>query len=178
MQTEREARGLVETLLGKPLSRADVVAYLGETRAISDAVRQKALTLAEGAADPQDPEAFDRAAWAVARQRYLYGFIYRFALSQARAACRLDPGEGRYRTTLGAAQYRAGRYADALETLRKAGEESPRNLAFRAMALHKLGQGGQARDTLARLREVLKGPGRAGDDGAEAILSEAETQLR
>ena len=46
------------------------------------------------------------------------------------------------------------------------------------MAQHRLGEPRQAREALARLREVMKQPGRAEDVETQAFLREAEALLR
>ena len=77
------------------------------------------------------------------------------------------------------AQYRSGLVAEALATLTRSNalnkENEPADLAFLALAQHRLGQSEKARDTLARLREVMKDPQRAGNPEAQAFLREAET---
>jgi hypothetical protein len=52
------------------------------------------------------------------------------------------------------------------------------NLAFLAMARHQLGQKGQARETLRRLREVMRQPRWANDAGRQGFLREAEELLQ
>jgi hypothetical protein len=48
------------------------------------------------------------------------------------------------------------------------------DLAILALALHRLGQSEKARETLARLREVMKNREPAEDPVAQAFLREAE----
>jgi hypothetical protein len=43
------------------------------------------------------------------------------------------------------------------------------------LAQHRLGQNAKARDTLGRLREVIKDPHWTGNQEAQAFLREAET---
>jgi hypothetical protein len=177
---EREALGLLEFLFARPLRRADVVEYLQSSPTISPAARQQALSLVEHYREETAPERFDRAAWSVVRRRHLNAFQYRFALRQAETACRLAPEQGRYRTTLGVAQYRAGQGRDAVATLAQADQRSrgvPANLAFLALAQHRLGQEADARAACARLREAMRRPEWAGDDEARAFLGEAESVL-
>ena len=77
------------------------------------------------------------------------------------------------------ALYRVGRYREALAPLTSQAREGvPAALAFLAMAQHRLGEPRQAREALARLREVMKQPGRAEDVEAQAFLREAEALLR
>jgi tetratricopeptide (TPR) repeat protein len=73
------------------------------------------------------------------------------ALPLAEKAVRLKPRSALYRNTLGAAYYRAGRYREAVELLRRdVGEQEDRFLAFDlyflAMSYHRLGERARARD--------------------------------
>jgi hypothetical protein len=89
--------------------------------------------------------------------------------------------EGSILTTLGAAQHRLGRYADALATLAKSEKRNatkdgahPRDFAFLAMTQHQLGKKDEAKATLDRLRDGLKQPRWAKDTQAVNFLHEAE----
>src|SRR3954452_13779230 len=69
----------------------------------------------------------------------------------AERAVGLKPGDAMYRNTLGVAYYRAGRYREAVETLRPNLErQDDRGLAndlyFLAMSHHRLGASERARD--------------------------------
>ena len=73
------------------------------------------------------------------------------ALPLAEKAVRLEPGSATYRNTLGVAYYRAGRYREAVETLRPnlEGQEDGGlafDLYFLAMSHHRLGETARARD--------------------------------
>jgi Tfp pilus assembly protein PilF len=103
------------------------------------------------------------------------------ALRQAEVAVRLAPGNAPILNTLGVAQYRVGRYADALATLTKseklnATQEGPHpaDLAFLTMVRHRLGQKDEAKATLDRLRKVLKQEGWVENPEAVGFLREAE----
>jgi hypothetical protein len=82
------------------------------------------------------------------------------------------------------AQYRAGQYQAALETLTasdkaqsaRLGGSHPADLAFLALAQHHLGHGEPARDALARLRDAVKGRW-ARDAEAQAFLREAAAAI-
>ena len=71
---------------------------------------------------------------------------YRLAVERAEIACRLMPFEGSYHTTLGMAQYRLGKYQEALTTLTRADELNqatgggpvPADLAFLAMSRYQM----------------------------------------
>jgi WD40 repeat protein/serine/threonine protein kinase len=177
---EREALGRLEFLFRKPLAKADVLAYLRNSPLIRPQAKQLALSLVDRYQEETDPERYSQAAWSVVRQRYLNAFQYDFALLQAKTACRLAPDLGPYVTILGAAQYRAHQYPEALKTLTKADQlhpGGPASLAFLAMTQHQLGQTDQARRTFERLREVMRAPPGARNREAADLLREAEALL-
>jgi len=83
--------------------------------------------------------------------------------------------------SLGVAQYRVGRFQEALATLTKSEKlnatkegSNPVDLAFLAMTRHRLNQKDEAKATLGRLREVMKQPRRTKDAEAAAFLREAD----
>jgi hypothetical protein len=77
------------------------------------------------------------------------------------------------------AQYRCGLLAEALATLTRSnglnGEKAPADLAFLALAQHRLGQSEKARETLRGLREVMKDLPPEIDPESRSFLREAET---
>jgi hypothetical protein len=203
---EREALGLLAWLFAKPLRQEDVKEFLNSSPTITPPVRQLALSLVDRYHEETQPEAYYQASWAVAPQRFLNAFQYRFALWQAQAASHRAPDAGAYQTALGVAQYRAGQYPAALATLTRAdhlhraaaaslatpplspalitirqarllSEMVPANLAFQAMAQYRLGQTEAARTTLARVQEIVRSP--AGEPNREPadFLREAEDLL-
>jgi hypothetical protein len=205
---EREALGLLEYLMSKPLCNADVIDHLRTSPTITLAARQLALHLAERYYEETDPERYFQASWALLRQPYLNRFQYCYALLQAQTACDLAPENGVYLTALGVAQYRAGQYREALATLTQAdllhktvaaslaalalplppalvtvtqgqflAEVISTNLAFLAMTRHQFGRSEEARTTLARLREVMRGPAGGTNREAAGFLREAENLL-
>jgi hypothetical protein len=108
-------------------------------------------------------------------------FQYRFALRQAETACRLARDPGPDRTILGAAQYRAGKYADALATLEETDRlrlGTPVGLAFLAMAQFRLQQNEQAQAALGRLRHTVQEPHRAKHGDVDGLLREAEALIQ
>jgi hypothetical protein len=173
---EREALGQLAFLFTRPLSRADVIEYLRGSATIRPRARQLALDLVGRYHEQTDPESYHRASRAAVLQRFLNPFQYRFALLQAAHACRLAPDQGAYRATLGAAQYRAGRFAEAVATLEQAerlAELIPADLAFLALAQHRLGEPDQARASLARLRAIVEQPGGPKDPETLGLWREA-----
>jgi tetratricopeptide (TPR) repeat protein len=180
LQSERQALGLLDWLFAKPLCRTDVIAHLRNSPTIHPVTRDRALALAERYPEETNPEAYRLASWGVVRQRYLNAFQYGWALLQAETACRLASEQGEYRTTLGVARYRAGKFADAANALRQADRLNPgvpANLAFLALTQYRLGQKEEAQAQLARLRECLKLPQWARDETARDFLREAESVL-
>lgn len=183
---EREGLALVNFLFGKPLPKADVLAYIRNCKTISEAGRRKALELAERFHEEKDAERYHSAAWSIVRWQYLNNYQYQFALSQAQAACRMAPDKESYLTTLGAAQYRLGNYQDALAALVRseqfnAGQTRapvPANLAFLAMTHHHLEHKTEAAAYLSKLHECMKGSPETNNEEGKALLLEAEGLLQ
>jgi WD40 repeat protein len=174
---EREALGLLDSLFAKPLRKADVLDYLHNAPTIRPPARQLALSLVDRYREEADPTPYHQASRALGRQPYLNAFQYGFALRQAETACQLAPQQGKYQTALGLAQYRLGRYPEALATLTEAERTNagnPAALAFLALTQHRLGQEVQARATLARLREAMRQPEWTQDEELRAFLGETE----
>jgi WD40 repeat protein len=177
-----QAEHQVNTLYARPMFRSEVLASLRDDSTLSEPVRRQALALAEQL--PENARNLDIASWEVVRAPGAGAAAYDRALRQAEAACRLVPDDGNYLNTLGAAQYRAGNYHDAVSTLTRSGPLNaavhdgplPEDLAFLALAQYRLGQTAQARGTLGRLREAMKNQKWAEDDeDAQSIAREAET---
>jgi hypothetical protein len=170
----------VHALFAQPLLRPEVLERLRANPGLPEPVRQQALALAEIV--PEHPGRLDQASRAVVRQPGAAPAAYRLALRQTAAACRLIPRAGDLLTTLGMAQYRVGQYREAADTLAEADRINsagpngpiPANLAFLALAQHRLGQPNQARATLGRLRATMKSPDWASNDEARDVVREAE----
>jgi tetratricopeptide (TPR) repeat protein len=130
------------------------------------------------------PEQLNEAAWLVVRSPQAAPDAYARALEQAEAAVKFAPGNGNILNTLGVAQYRMGRYADALATLTKSEKMNatkagshPADLAFLAMAQHHLGHENEALAMLDRLHEVMQNMRWFRDAESRAFLREAEETL-
>jgi hypothetical protein len=170
----------VHRLFVNCLLKEEVVAALRKDGRLSDADREFALQVAQ--THGENGWSLNEAAWRVVASRNAGKDAYALALRRAEAAVRLVPGAGVPLNTLGVAQYRVGRYADALATLTKSkklntptiGLQPPYLLAFLAMAQHQLGRKDEAKATLARLPEVMKKPPWADDTWAQGFLREAE----
>ena len=128
---------------------------------------------------PESAVECNNAAFAQVRDPGQPAAVYERGLRLARAACRLEPSNGVFLNTLGVAQYRSGLVEDAVVTLTRSNasnkESEPADLAFLALAQHRLGQVQQARHSLSRLRELMKKPHSIADHEAEDFLHEAET---
>ena len=162
------------------LFQSEIVERIRTDPGLSEPVRTKALELA--ASPVEGPNSLDRASRAVAERAGASDLAYRRALQQAERACRLNPYRPAYRVTLGMAQYRVGKYAEAFDTLtrtdpagsaRDATSEPPR-LALLAMSEYRLGRKDRAAATLERFRAVLRQTNRSADAGASSLRREAE----
>jgi WD40 repeat protein len=172
----------VNSLSEKLLFREDVCASLRKDRTLSNPERAFALEVAQSRSE--NPAALNEAAWQVVRTTGLTKEEYTLALRRAECAVKTAAGDGMYLSTLGVAQYRMGRYADALATLAESEKLNtmplvqPADIAFQAMAHHRLAHKAQGDATLARLRETMKHPRWVDDFEAQSFLREAETLIR
>jgi Flp pilus assembly protein TadD len=184
LAVERQARSLVQFLFERPLLRRDVVERIRADETVAEAGRTQALALAEHY--PEDARCLCAACRAVVCKPGLEPDQYRLALSRAEAAARVAKLNPAFRISLGAAQYRVGKYSEARDTLKGATPlipvefrgAHPVHLAFLAMTHHRLGDEEAARKTLDQLREVMKTPSWARDNEAQDLAHEAEVLLR
>lgn len=178
---ERQAERLVNGLYEKPLLRPEVLAALRNDPALDEALRQRALSLAERI--PESHSRLNNVAWAVVHLPDASPQAYRTALKQAEAAARLAPFDGYTLNTLGVAQYRVGLHREAVESLKRSERlcsqiwtrSLPPNLAFLSMALHRLGRSGEADAFLKRLRADMRKPEYSENEEFRAFLQEAES---
>jgi hypothetical protein len=169
----------VEALFADLFFREEVQAALRKDSALNEADREFALQVAQ--THEEDVRGANDAAWKVVARPGAGKDAYALALRRAEVAVRLAPLDGNTLNTLGVAQYRVGRYADALATLLKSEKlnaaktgSEPSDLAFLAMAQHQLGKKDEAKVMLGRLREVMKQPRWANNAEAKGFLREAE----
>ena len=176
-RTRVRAETIVAPLFARSHLREDVLAALQAQPAAEPEIQAACLTLAE--TWPESAGGCSNGAWRLIRHPGQPQANYRRGLRLAETACRLAPDNGRFRNTLGVAQYRAGLNAEALATLMRSNElnkeKDPVDLAFLALVQHRLGQSEKARTALGRLREVMKNPQLAGSPEARAFLREAAT---
>jgi WD40 repeat protein len=176
----RDADLLVKSLSTPFPLKPDLLEAIRTNHDLQEPQRQEALALAEHYVE--STTLLNLRSLTIARQRSRTPAEYRLALRCAEAACRHEPQDGPYLTTLAMAQYRVGKYQEAVETLRRAGPlnaaapDAPRpaELAFLAMALSRLDKWEEAQATLQRLREVMHKPPWARRNEAQDFLREAE----
>jgi WD40 repeat protein/serine/threonine protein kinase len=171
------AEAIVAPLFARWLLREDVLAALQAKPAPDPEIRAACLKLAGTWSESADE--CNHAGWALVRERGQPVANYQRGLRLAKAACRLEPQNGYYLNTLGVSQYRSKLMAEARATLTQSNDlnkqQQPADLAFLALAQHRLGQSDKARDTLGRLCQVMKNPELAKDPESQAFLREAET---
>ena len=146
-------------------------------------MRQEALALAERVVE--GPTTFNQASRAVASRPGAAPAAYQRAEQQAETVCRLMPFEGSYQTTLGMAQYRLGKYQEALTTLTRADELNqsadggsvPADLAFLAMTRYQMRERDRAQASLGQLRQTMQKANWARNAEAQGLLKEAEALL-
>jgi len=175
----------VHSLFDNLLFREEVLAALRKDPTLSEADREFVLQVAQthGEVAWALNEARElKTAWKVVSARDGGKDNYALALRRAEAAVRRAPnGYPLIFSTLGIAQYRMGRHAEALDTLTKSeslnarwGGIQPSDLAFLAMAQHQVGKMDEAKATLGRLREVMKQPQWVNNTEAQGFLREAD----
>ena len=110
---------------------------------------------------------------------------YQTALRGIETCRTQEPEDYAQLNTLGVLQYRLGRYADALSTLRRCDEFNsqqnehghPTDMAFIAMTYQRLGLRDEARAALVRLRQAMQNEQFAVDEDCRRVAGEAEALL-
>jgi WD40 repeat protein/serine/threonine protein kinase len=174
---QREALAILDFLFARPLRRNEVHEYLLGPVALSPSAREIALALVDRYPEEDDAERFYQAGWEVLCRPWLNALQYRFALLQAKAALRICPGQMRYQTALGAAEYRLAHYTEARINLTQAGELSPAGLVFLAMTQCRLGRYEQAREISNHLRTASANREVNKEAELEGLLSELQSLL-
>jgi WD40 repeat protein/serine/threonine protein kinase len=198
---QREAVTLVNRLAVEVGLKEEMLTQLRSNSLLGASLRQQALLLAEH--HREDPVDLNLAAIRIVNQPGLNPARYKLALQQAQAALQFASPEFRFnggdrpRTVFGIAQFRLGRYRDALESLQHAQDEHkvlaklspqvlgvpgskewpPWNYAVMAMANFQLGDKEQARLLLERTREVMKNAFWGAHPVAPGYLHEAEALI-
>jgi WD40 repeat protein len=160
---EESAVRLVSRLFDEQPLPDDVVEMIRRDESLSDAVRKRAIILAKRRR--VDAQRLNNLAWRTALLPGKTSREYEQALRLIRAATRLEPENGMLANTLGAAEYRAGQYDQAIASLSRSaalnrqrlGTPAPHDLVFMAMAQAKLGQMSVAASTLKQARAIADG---------------------
>jgi hypothetical protein len=160
-----------------------VIAHLRTDATLGESIRTEVLSAA--ASRKQDTLDLNDASWVIVKFPGSSRADYDRALRLIGAACRLEPENGSRLNTLGVALYRVGRDAEARATLTRSDllnattsqGSIPHDLAFLAMAQHRLGRRAEALTSLARLRDTRKKPRWRGDSEAQSFLREAEALI-
>ncbi len=177
LPTRSRADAIVAPLFVSLLIRDDVIAALKARPADDPEVQAACLELA--GSWTESALQCNNVVWTLVFEPGKPDAIYQRGLRLAKAACRLEPDNRQYLDALGMAQYRCGLVAEAIGTLTRSNdlnkETVPSDLAFLALAQHRLGQSEKARSTLGRLRTLLRSPEWAGDEQTPIFLREAET---
>ncbi|MCK4341177.1 MAG: protein kinase [Phycisphaerae bacterium] len=178
------ARWKVDALMEK-LVFADLVhEHLLADATLSEEMRTAALELVHCRGD--DPVRLNNLAWEIARSPKRSAEEYRRAVRMAGLAVQLNSENASHLNTLGAAQYRAGAFAEAIETLGRSdaiavasddGMTHRINLAFIGLALNRLGRVTEAAAALSRLRALMEVPPFATDNQLRPFVYEAETAI-
>jgi tetratricopeptide (TPR) repeat protein len=172
--------GLVDTLFEKHLLQETVVEKLKSDSSLSESSRRKALEIASRRYT--NPQQLNDRSWMIVRGPHESTDRYNEALRWAEAACRFVPESGMMLNTLGVAQYRAGKYADAAKTLARSnalnskgeGTSHPADLVFLAMAKFRLGSLEAAKADLETTRQLVASNRWKTDSESIAFLREAE----
>jgi eukaryotic-like serine/threonine-protein kinase len=182
-RTVCEASSLVDELFASVGLRTEVIRLIAEDVTLNNEVRQKALEIARGRTE--DPWWFNEKSWRVAARRDEAREAYAVALCRAETAWKLEPGDVHCLNTLGVAQYRVGKYQQALDTLSRSDEINshsqagrlPADVAFLALVHFKLGQKEKAQALIGELRQLMKQPQWCNNAEAQGFLHEAEELL-
>jgi WD40 repeat protein/Flp pilus assembly protein TadD len=159
---QREVQRLVTGLFERLIRKSAVLSWLRQDAHLDDEVRATALAQAERYLE--DAEQLNLQSWMVVRSAECSSKQYARALLQAEEACDLQPENGLALNTLGVAQYRMGKYQEALATLTRsekinrtaAGRSAPSDLAFLCLAQHRLGMKQQALETFVRFQRTMR----------------------
>jgi WD40 repeat protein/tetratricopeptide (TPR) repeat protein len=178
-EQRRQARRLVASLFERLIRKSAVLHSLRFDANLGEDLRAEAMAQAER--HPQEPSDLNELAWFAVRSPDGSPEKYARALLQADEACSLLPGNGVLLNTLGVAQYRVGKYREAIETLTRSdklnraafGKSLPADLAFLSMAQHRLGQKQQALATFEQLRQIM-----SASDQIKAPTAAAEDAMR
>jgi Flp pilus assembly protein TadD len=179
MVAENVAGNLVDSLFEKYLLRTDVIAALKADTTISESVRNKATDWAHKRHGSL--RQLNNRSWSVVSKAGLTADQYQLALRYAEGARELAPDDGPILNTLGVAQYRIGKYAEAVATLFRSDElnsksndgSEPADIAFLAIAHFQLGHTDRAHKLLEQLRQLMQTDKWKGNAECQGFFAEA-----
>jgi eukaryotic-like serine/threonine-protein kinase len=179
LRIEHEARGVIDLLDADLGLKAEVIRHIEGDQALETQVKQRALEMTKHW--QEDPYWINAKSWSVVSGSSAPIERYAIALRQAEAACRQDPGNGTYLTTLGVARYRHGELQEAVATLTRSHELNsasrtgprPSDLAFLALAQFRLGRQDKAQAFLTDLRQLIRNLRWSANAEAQGFLHEA-----
>ena len=174
---------LVTTLFEQIPLRAEVIEHLRSDTTLAEPVRKAALEIAGG--KQGNPNDLYLTSWEITVSPDRSAEEYDRALRYAEAVKRIWSDSGTIMKGLGVAQYRAGKYAEAVEALTRSnrvhaarvGGAVPANLAFIAMAHQRLGNVREAREAMGQLFDTMKRPQWKEDREALGFLRESEAMI-
>jgi tetratricopeptide (TPR) repeat protein len=185
----RDATGPDQRILGAVL--AEIIADLKNEDHLEPALplAWEVLDLARSVEDGQRvPDALrelGNVAWYIVRRPGRSEGLYQEALRAIEVCVEELPDSAPFTNTLGVALYRLGQYEEALDTLARSDAlysalpegAMPADVAFIAMADHRLGHAEEAQAALARLRRIMAEPEKAELEENRWFLAEAEALL-
>jgi WD40 repeat protein/tRNA A-37 threonylcarbamoyl transferase component Bud32 len=187
------AKTLVTSLYKSLLLQSEVLERLRAEPGLEEESRRAALELARfpplGRWDSPSwddlTSQLERHSWNVVSKPGDSADEYHRALRYAEEARSRQLENSEILTTLGIAQYRAGKYKEALATLRRVDQidiksrewREATRLAFLAMTYHQLGQAAEAETCLRKLRDLMKDSKVAAQKENQDFLHEAESLL-
>jgi Flp pilus assembly protein TadD len=153
---------LTRALFSCLLDKEEVIEQLRHDPNLTAEQRSEALQIAKDLDDSTG--LLNDSAWFVVRYSKGSPKGYQRAFELATEAAKLAPKNGMIINTLGVAQYRLGRYQDALETLHKSDAinrntpfgEHPADVGYLCMAYAKLGRLEDAKEEYAAFKQLLK----------------------
>jgi WD40 repeat protein len=181
---ERYLAFLLDAFLSTEVNREWALAIIDGSEFATAEDRRIARTLIESYPPPSIEQLQNLAAWSTVKSPKSDAKSNQRALSEIEEACR-TAWDMESLITLGAARYRVGQDAKAVETLEAALAESrsrtgyePRLYAFLAMAELKRGHRERAEIALKQMRAFVKRRGEiAPDEDTQACIQEAEASI-
>jgi serine/threonine protein kinase/tetratricopeptide (TPR) repeat protein len=180
-ENPRVANALVNyaSYLGRHGQAAEALAIIGTALETVQGAQGDPKWITEGL------QTLDRLYWQILRDPGRPARDYEIVLTSLLQADCDQPGTPAFLSTIGAAQYRLGRYEEARAALTRSEAVRalmfrggvPIDVAFMAMTFERLDDHESALRMLERLRSLLRSVHYADDSGLAALLAEAETLI-